>query len=374
MKIAIIADALDYQYAGIYYYTKELIAALAKIDTKNEYWIVRSQSEGDISQNIKELIIPTKKFPGAAAYRLFFTIPKLLAEKKMDIVVEPRHFGPFNLPKNIKRVTVIHDLSPLHFPAWHPFLSRKLQQLFLPSILRRADFIITNSEFTAQDVIQHFPFTKPKVSGILLGRNVHFQPVINPAVLEKYQISQPYLLHTGTIEPRKNLSLLVKAFETIKATYSSNLQLVLVGKLGWKNKPLLRLIEKSAFKKDIKLVGYVAWEELPVLYSAAILFVYPSHFEGFGLPVLEAMSCGLPSIVSDNSSLPEVQGDAGYSFRAGDIENLVEKIILLLDNQPLRNTLSKNAIKRAALFSWESTAKETLSIFEDLYNKRSFSS
>ena len=144
LKIAIIADALDYQYAGIYYYTKELINALARIDKKNEYWIVRAKSEGDISKNVKELIVPSKQFPGAGAYRLFVTIPKILAQKGIDIVVEPRHFGPFNLPKNIKRVTVIHDLSPIHYPQWHQFFSSKLQQLFLPSILKKIFMVPTS--------------------------------------------------------------------------------------------------------------------------------------------------------------------------------------------------------------------------------------
>jgi len=136
LKIAIIADALDYQYAGIYYYTKEIINALAKIDTFNKYYIIRENSNGDVSDNVKELIIPKGKFPGSAAYRLFINMPRTVAKKNIDIVLEPRHFGPFNLPKRIKRVTFIHDLSPLHHPEWHQFVSRTLQRIMLPSIIR----------------------------------------------------------------------------------------------------------------------------------------------------------------------------------------------------------------------------------------------
>lgn len=366
MKIAIIADALDYQYAGVYYYTKELINALAKIDPQNEYFIVRSISEGDVSKNVKELIIPTPNFPGAAAYRLFFTIPKILAKKGIDIVVEPRHFGPFNLPKKIKRITVIHDLSPLRFPAWHQFVSRKLQQLFLPNILKRADHIITNSQFTAQDVVNYFPFTANKTSGILLGKEDFFRPQVNPAILEKHEISAPYLLHTGTIEPRKNLGLLVKAFEQIKLANPKDLQLVLVGKLGWKNEPLIQQINESPFKKDIKLLGYVDRSELPALYTSASIFVYPSHFEGFGLPVLEALSCSTPTLVSAVSSLPEIIGEAGLTFRPNNQVDLVKNINLLLNNEPLRKELSQKAIARAAQFNWEKTARETITVFEGL--------
>jgi len=263
MKIAIIGDALDYQYAGIYYYTKELINALARIDKQNEYWIVREKSVGDFSKNVKELIVPLKKIPGAAAYRLFISIPKILIQKKVDIVVEPRHFGPFNLPKTIKRVTVIHDLSPIHYPQWHQFVSSKLQQLFLPSILKRADHIITNSNFTAQDVMAYL------------------------AILSKIGLHKPYLLHTGTIEPRKNLGLLIKAFEQIKKEKSTDLQLVLVGKLGWKSAALQEQINASPFKDAIKSLGYVERAILPAIYTGASAFVYPSHFEGFGLPVLD---------------------------------------------------------------------------------------
>ena len=369
MKIAIIADALDYQYAGIYYYTKELIHALAKIDKKNEYWIVRSNSEGDISDNVKELIIPTPSFPGAAPFRLFVTIPRILAQKKVDIVIEPRHFGPFNLPKKIKRITVIHDLSPLRFPQWHQFVSRKLQQLFLPSILKRADHIITNSQFTAQDVIDYFPFAAKKTSGIWLGKEDFFQPQsTTPTLLKKHSITAPYLLHTGTIEPRKNLAFLVKAFEQLKKERKIDLQLVLVGKLGWKNEDLLKLIDQSPVKTDIKLLGYVDRDELPALYTAATAFVYPSHFEGFGLPVLEAMSCGTPVIVSDVSSLPEIIGPAGLTFIPNNQDDLIEKVSQLLDNGLLRLALSKKSLLQAAQFNWENTASQTLAIFESLLN------
>jgi len=343
-----------------------LINALAKIDKKNEYWIVRSKSTGDISENVKELIIPTPKFPGAAPYRLFVSIPKILAQKKVDLVVEPRHFGPFNLPKSIKRVTVIHDLSPLHFPEWHQFISRKLQQLFLPAILKRADYIITNSNFTAEDVISYFPFTSSKTKGILLGKEAFFQPQLNPNILKKYAITAPYLLHTGTIEPRKNLQFLVHTFEALKRQGKHNLQLVLVGKLGWKHKAILTTITNSPFQKDIKLLGYVDRKDLPCLYTAATAFVYPSHFEGFGLPVLEAMSCGTPTIAANVSSLPEILGTAGLLFPPNNQVIFLEKINQLLANKSLRSELSKKALEQAAKFSWEKTAQETLAVFEEL--------
>ena len=282
----------------------------------------------------------------------------------MDIVVEPHHFGPFNLPKRIKRITVIHDLSPIHYPEWHQFLSRKLQQLFLPSILKRANHIITNSLFTAQDVANYFPFTANKISGILLGKEAFFQPQLNPIILKKYRISKPYLLHIGTIEPRKNLKLLLSAFEKIKSQANRDLQLVLVGKSGWKSKSFIKALNNSPFSKDIKWLGYVNRTELPVLYSSATAFVYPSHFEGFGLPVLEAMACGAPVIVSNVSSLPEIVGKAGIFFQPNNVEELIRQILNLLNNKQLRGSLSALSLEQAAKFSWEKTARETLAVFE----------
>ncbi|MEM6318066.1 MAG: glycosyltransferase family 1 protein [Bacteroidota bacterium] len=364
MKIAIIADALDYQYAGIYYYTKELINGLMAIDQQNEYWIVRSKSAPLANANFHELVVPIPSFPGGSTYRLLATIPKLLANKGMDIVVEPRHFGPFNLPKRIKRITVIHDLSPIHFPRWHTFVSSQLQLIFLPRILKRADFIITNSAFTAKDVIKNFPFAANKTKGVLLGKESFFKPSKNPALLEKYQLEAPYILYTGTIEPRKNLPFLLTAFERLKINHTNELQLVIVGKKGWKSAPFLKAVEASPYKKDIRQLGYVPREDLVTLYSSAKVFVYPSFFEGFGLPVLEAMACGIPVLVSNTSCLPEIIGQAGKTFPLDNPTILANFIQEILTSKSLHASLSQKSITRATDFSWKKTAIETLAVFE----------
>lgn len=366
LKIAIIADALDYQYAGIYYYTQEILHALARIDTENEYLFVRSNSEGDISKNIKELVIPTPKFPGSSPFRLFASIPTILHKEKVDIVVEPRHFGPFNLPKNIKRITFIHDLTPLHHPEWHQFTSRTLQKIFLPSILKKADHILTNSEFTKQDIIKYFPYTASKITPTLLGKEDFFSPQPNPSLLENLGIKKPYLLHVGTIEPRKNLIVLLKAFEQYKQTTQNDLQLVLVGKKGWKSDAFFQHLENSKVKKDINLIGYVQRQELVALYSSAEAFIFPSLFEGFGLPILEAMSCGCPIICSNAGSLPEVGGSACTYFNPHSYEELHQIIKNIIGNQSLQQKMSTASLQQAEKFSWDKTAKETLSVFEQV--------
>ncbi len=364
LKIAIIADALDYQYAGIYYYTKEIINALAKIDSFNEYLIVRSNSEGDISKNVKELIIPTVKFPGAAPYRLFVQIPRTLVKEKVDIVLEPRHFGPFNLPKSIKRITFIHDLTPFHHPEWHQFTSRFLQQLFLPSILKKTDHVLTNSEYTKQDIIQYFPITKDKITSTLLATETFFKPQEDLDLLKKLSVDSPYLLHVGTIEPRKNLTLLIEAFERLKQQSEQKLQLVLVGKKGWKSEDVFKAIENSPYKKDIKVLGYVERNALIALYSSAEAFVYPSLFEGFGLPLVEAMACACPIISSNAACLPEIADKAGLYFSPISSKELLHQLKFLLSTPSKKTELKRLSLQQATKFSWKKTAKETLAVFQ----------
>lgn len=366
LKIAILADALDYQYAGIYYYTKELIKALSKIDSYNQYYIVRAKSEGHLSENVREVIIPKSSLLGADVYRIFYQLPKYLTKLQVDIVFEPRHFGPFNLPKHIKRITFIHDLSPLHFPEWHTFVSRTLQKNFLPSILKNTHHILTNSEFTKTDVIKNFPTTKNKTTATLLGKESFFQPIPNAEHIKSLGITAPYLLHVGTIEPRKNLITLLKAFEQYKIKNPSTLQLVLVGKRGWKNKEFFKALEKSPFRAAIHLLGYVERSSLIALYSSAEAFIYPSFFEGFGLPIVEAMSCACPVICSNVSSLPEIGEGACLYFSPINVDQLITQIDFLLKNPSQKAALSQLAVQQAAKFSWERTAKETLTIFENI--------
>ena len=369
LKIAIIADALDYQYAGIYYYTKEILQALARIDTHNQYLFVRSLQEGNIADNVREIIIPTGKFPGAAPYRLFVSIPQRLKKEKVDIVVEPRHFGPFNLPKNIKRITFIHDLTPIHHPEWHQFFSRTLQKIFLPSILKSADHILTNSEFTKQDILQYFPNISSKITATHLGKESFFRPNPNFKSLESLGILFPYFLHVGTIEPRKNLSTLLKAFEAYKREANNNTQLILVGKKGWKNEQFFEALKQSPFNESVRLIGYVKREELVTLYSSAIAFIFPSLFEGFGLPILEAMSCGCPVICSNTGSLPEIGESACLYFDPTSSEEIAHHLKSIANNTSLRKEMAAASLKQASKFSWDETAKKSLEVFQSLSSK-----
>ena len=365
MRIAILADPLDRQYGGIHSYTKELICALIKVDKKNEYLIIRSESKNEF-QGLEEVVIPYASFPGYRLWRLFFQIPKLLVKKNVDIAVELAHFGPFNLPKKIKRVTVIHDMTVFLFPQFHVFISQYLQRKILPLILKNSDHIITNSINTTNDLIKYFPFTKNKTTSILLGKDKSFKPQIDKDVLKKYKINLPYHLFVGTLEPRKNVPLLIKSFDEFKRQSKMPHQLVIIGKKGWKSAKIFKTIEKSPFKNDIIWLGFVPKKELPVFYTMSEIFIYPSIYEGFGLPVLEAMACGSPVITSGVSSLPEVGGAAVLYTNPNSTSELSQLMIKLCSNTEMQKTHSALGLSQAEKFTWDKTAMEYVNTFEKL--------
>ncbi len=366
MKIAILADPIDGQYAGIHIYTVELIKALLQYDQKNEYILIR-QKKGNEFPGIKQVVIPNLPvYTGFQVLRFFVIFPFLLRWLKVDAVVEPAHFGPFNLPKHIKRITMIHDLTPINYPEYHRYHSQMLQRIFLKGILKKADLILTNSDNTSRDTIAYFPGAANKIKRIYLGKEDLFKPAYNPETQESHQLKKPYYLYTGTIEPRKNLMVLLKAFELFKTSVKASVKLRIVGKKGWKSQPVIEALNKHAFREDIEVSGYVEREELPVLYSNALALVYPSTYEGFGLPVLEAMSCGTPCIISRSSSLPEVGGDAARYFDPSNSDELNSIMMEVFKNKNLRKTMSEASLVQATKFSWKAHAIEFIKAIESL--------
>lgn len=371
MRIAIIADALDRQYAGIKSYVEGWVRALDRFDPDNEYFLIRPAPSGDFQQ-VREVKLPWKNLPGYRAYRYFVEIPALVRRLKADIVVETAHFGPFRLPKNIRRVTFIHDLSPLLFPAWHPFLSRKVQQWLLPGILRRADHLLTNSRFTASEIERVFPGTASKTTVLYPGQNERFKPVADTELLSHYGIEKPYFLYLGTLEPRKNLGLLLRSFERLKRETDCPHQLVIAGKTGWKVEKLLQDLETSRYATSIVRPGYVAAEHLAALYSGCTAFVYPSFYEGFGLPVLEAMSCGATAVVAHNSSLAEVVGDAGMLFDPHRETELYGHMRALIDSDGLPDAADRDhrVLARAQVFRWEDTVERCRELWTEMMRRQ----
>jgi glycosyltransferase involved in cell wall biosynthesis len=360
MKIAIIADPIDNQRGGIHVYTREVVKALLAYDKENEYLLIREKYDPDL-EGAEQIVLPNFRFGlGYSAFRLFFIVPFILIRKKVDMVIEPAHFGPFNLPRRILRTTVIHDLTPILFPQYHRYHSQLLQHLFLGNILRKADLVLSNSQHTTRDLYQHYPVTKGKVSTILLGiDHIQLSATTDRAYLDQIGVSHPFWLYVGTIEPRKNLVRLLQAYETFRRAEENTTQLLIVGQKGWKSEPFFDALADHPFKKDIILPGFVPDQALAELYSHAIGLIYPSEYEGFGFPVLEAFSCGCPVVCSDNSSLPEVGGDIAYYCKAEEEHSISKQMQLLYrldENQ--RERKKEEAINWAKQFSWRKYAEQ----------------
>ena len=364
LKIAILGDALDGQYAGVHFYLKQLVYALDKLDTKHQILLFRPKPDENL-KNITQIQVPLSSFFGAQIYRFFWQLPNEVRKYNPDIVIEPGHFGPFNLPKKIKRSTIIHDLTPLLFPEMHRWHSQLLQKIFLPSILKKADLVITNSEYTSKDVKAYFPKTKGKIFEVIPGKDPFLKKTIKPQVLEKYKITQPFLLFIGTIEPRKNLPALIRAFNMFKQEGFEH-QLVIVGKKGWHYEDSMFEIKNSPFKEKIHLPGYIDRKDLPVLYSMAEQFIYPSRYEGFGLPVLEAMCCETPVITTNISSLPEVGGDAALYFDDNNEKQLFEQMQTLATSAERRKQQIQKGNEQIKKFDWEESAINLLRRLETL--------
>lgn len=354
MKLAILADPLDNQNAGVHSYTKGMVEALIQYDRNNEYLLIRQQKDPTLPAHVQQITVPNFQYLlGFATFRLFIIIPLLLRWYRVDVVLEPAHFGPFNLPSRVRRITVIHDLTPLLFPHYHPLLGGLLQRLFLKRILQKTDLILAVSRHTAHDLAQVFPFTKGKTTVIYPGRDLFFQPEFSAEVLQKRKIGAPYFLCVGTIEPRKNLLLLLKVYQEFRVRHEDRILLLFVGGKGWKYQVFYEQLAAHPFKEDIYLTGYVEKQELPALYTNALATIYPSYYEGFGLPVLEAMACGGVVISSNQTSLPEVGGEAALYFHPENEEALLNHMLTITRSEVLRKKKRNQSLNQAEAFSWE---------------------
>jgi glycosyltransferase involved in cell wall biosynthesis len=367
MRIAIIADAVDNQKAGVHVFAREMILALIRNNPSHELILIREKRDPAL-KNVEQVIVPNTRLPvGFASIRLFILVPLILLRKKIDVVVEPAHFGPFNLPKKIRRVTIIHDLTPVLFPHLHRWHSQILQRIFLRGILNKADIIIANSENTKRDICKTYPSNCKKVEKIYPGKSDLFIPHRNNNnILKKYKINSPYFLNVGTIEPRKNLMVLLEAFRIYKERIPDKTLLVIAGGRGWKSESFYNALNNHPNRDEIICTGYVEDAELPALYSHAMAMIYPSVYEGFGLPVIESMSCLTPVIAADNSSLKEAGGNLAAYFQSDNAEELAMLMMKFAHESGIRR-LDANAVREhLKQFDWDKFAVKFYSLISPI--------
>ena len=363
MRIGIITDAIDDGSAGISVYTENLVKNILKIDQDNEYVLIHhKKSSNNIYNLTKELIVPLKKIPFAREYRKVIQLPKILEKKGFDIVHETTQIGPFFKKYKFKKVVSIHDLVTLKFPKTQSFLSFIHHKIGLKITLKNVDYVIADSYSTKKDIVELLNYNSKKIKVAYLGlKEIKKNEMNKEKVLSKYKIKEPYLFYLGTLEPRKNIPNLIKSFKIANVDST----LVIGGEKGWKYKEIFRLVKRLKLGNLVQFPGFIDNKDLHTIYKNAQAFVFPSLYEGFGLPVLEAMSCGCPVITSNVSSLPEVSGNASILINPKSSKDIAKAIIAIQDLK-LRKRLIKKGLKQAKKFKWGETAMNTIKIYEDL--------
>ena len=285
------------------------------------------------------------------------------------------HATSFIMPplKRAKGVLTIYDLTFKIFPEYHA----KGMQAFTRDIQRyvdRSDCIIAISEHTKRDVMEYLGIPEERIRVTLLAADEQYRVIDEPeaikAVVGTYGIDREYILYTGTLEPRKNIVSLVRAFDVLKKESGIPHRLVIAGKKGWLFDNIFSTVEDLGLLDEVIFTGYVPEEDLPYLYNGASLFAYPSKYEGFGLPPLEAMACGCPVVSSNTSSLPEVVGNAGLMVDPERTTDLAEAMLKALSDSSLRGSMRSRGIERAAMFSWKRCARETLDVYRHVTGMR----
>lgn len=310
------------------------------------------------------------RYPYKVIRRLFG--PNFLYDYPIDLFLKEKfdlfHGTNFTVIPTMKAksIVTIHDLAYMKYPETTSEKIYKHHTKWVPFSVERSDCVIAVSEQTKRDLIDLLCTPEDKIHVIQLAAHASFRPLKfheYEYVYQKYQLPKKYILYVGTIEPRKNLSTLFHAYAAMKKEMLCQEKLIIVGAKGWKYSSLFALIDELQLEDDVIFIGYVEEEDLPAIYNGATCVVLPSLYEGFGLPLLEAMQCGIPVLCSNVSSIPEVVGGAGLLIDPKDVNGWATSIGNVIIDSDLRRTLVCRSLERAKCFSWEKVAKETIEVY-----------
>jgi glycosyltransferase involved in cell wall biosynthesis len=380
MRIGIDATALPARPGGAGTYILQLVQALTGLlssgaDHAHELVIFAQRSRQpafDVqpSQGLTWALVPDISPPVRLAWEQT-ALPLLVRRHQIDLLHSPHYTRPLILP--CASVVTFHDMTFFLSPSLHVLSKRTFFPLAIRLSARLADGLIAVSESTRQDAIRVLGISPGKITTTTLGVSERFHPITEQTLLakvrRKYALPGRFVLYLGAIEPRKNLTLLLEAFSRLVKDGISH-DLVVVGQRGWMVDEVFRAVTDLKLDERVHFTGYVPTEDLPILYNLSQVFVYPSQYEGFGIPPVEAMACGIPVVATQSSAMTETVGDAGLLAPLGDEIALAEAIRKLVSDPELRHQLRERGLKRAATFTWEQTARATLKVYERVMLER----
>lgn len=364
MKIAIDIREAAHEKTGKGWYTYNLVKELLALDKENHY-VLYTASEKTPFESHKNVTI---KYIKASSWLWHFKVIKDLPTEKIDLFFAPTSYIiPAFAPKSLKTIITVHDLVAFLFPSTHNTKAMLIEKLTCKKALKKTSAVFVVSENTKKDLLKKFHYPEQKIHFTPCAASSFFKKEAKQeeldALKKELHLPEKFILAVGTLEPRKNFSTLIKSFVIIKRKHPEY-KLVIVGKKGWKYRLIEETLKHYHLEKDVIFPGYLSDAALKNVYHLASVFVFPSLYEGFGIPPLEAMACGCPVVSSNVSSLPEVIGDAGLLIDPKNAYKMAEAISSLITNEHVRNMLIERGKIRAEKFNWADSAEKALEAFK----------
>lgn len=372
MKIGIDSRAASwYRGTGIGTYAYQLINNLNKTDDINDYLLFTANTINNIKFKSNFSLINIKNTKSNNFWDEV-NIPNILNDKDINIYHVPQNGVGLPKEKNCPFVITLHDTIPIHMPET---VGERYLSIFnkeMENIIKNCDGIITVSQYSKNDIAKDFNYPKDKIFVTYLASEDIYNPInklISNSIIKKYyNLPENYILYVGGFSPRKNIIGLIKAYSTFSKDFKSKHNLVIAGTKGKSYELYKQCAIDNKVEDTVLFPGFIRMEHMPYLYNSASLFVYPSFYEGFGLPPIEAMACGIPVLASNLTSIPEILEDAAMLFNPRDIDELAFKMKEILSNDEISNNLIKKGFLKNASLSWKKTALETLNAYNQILN------
>lgn len=372
LRIGIITDETDTQLVGFGTYTLKLVKAILETDKKNEYYLIhRRKEEHEIYRmGAKEIIVPyNPRFP-FSTIRNFITLPLKLRKYKLDVVHHMTITGPFLFKRlmNFKAVETVHELLAVAHPECFELPVRMVFRALLPRIARNSDYIFTAGERWKAEISRRYSIAPEKIGIIHPGSDAAYRPLdkhkCKGIIKKKYGITEPYFLFVSTLEAKKNIPTLLKAYRLLKDRGYTH-KLALVGRKGYGYEKIESAIRQLQLEKDVIMPGYARFEDLPAFYNAAEAFVFPAY-DSFNMTVVDAMKCGCPVIASNGWGAEEGMGRAAILVDVKNAAAYADAMQRIIDDKKLAAGLRKKSLQKAESFEWKKSARKTIEVYEQL--------